>query len=170
MPDVHTLYIVRTAHEIKLCSHEGRISLIVPNYTEVFAEPIDTKDSSKHCYQIEVRADEVMEVPDGGVKKLLLWLGDPGARSRPQDMLTLPVTSLAPIGGGQSIAAPGAMNPQETAAALFAGYSEEVRLAGVIAGTTPETMAKLPTTTSTLSSWASSVLSGANKTAAAGAG
>ncbi len=172
MPEVHTLYIVRTPHEInsKLCSHEGRICLIVPNYTEVFAQPIETKDDSVKCFQVEVQADEVVEQADGGKMKLLLWLGDPNARSRPQDMLTLPIASLRSIGGPGSTAAPGAVSPQDAAATLFAGYPDEVKLAGVIVSTDDAVLAKLPAGAGAIKAWATTVLSGSAKASSAKAG
>ncbi len=174
MSEVHTLYIVRKQHDIngQLCAHEGRICLIVPNYTEVFAEPIDTKDESSQCYEIEVKADEVLQQADGGVNKLLLWLGDTHSRSRPQDRLTLPIGSLKPIGGGQAVSAPGTMSPKDAAAALFDGYSDEMKLAAIITNTPANVLGAVPSNSvAGMQKWASGILAaGVGQQAAAKAG
>jgi len=167
MTDNHILYIVRSAHEIngRLCSHAGRICLIVPNYTEVTTEPVETKDESVRCYQIEVKPDEVVQQADAGRLKYLLWLGDTQSRSRPQDMLTLPIASLVSVGTGA-----GPLTPKDAAAALFAGYPDDVKVAGVIANTPDEVLAKMPIGPAALKTWAGHVLAGSTKAAAAGAG
>ncbi len=160
MSDVHLLYLVRKPHDIngKLCSHDGRICINVPNYTEVTSEPVDTKDDSVRCYQVEVRADEVLEVPDGGVKKLVLWLGDTHSRGRPQDMLTLPITSLTSMGGK-------ALDPQSAAATLFEGYSDQMKLAGVIALIPEDILETLPKGAAALKTWAHNALSASSQAA-----
>lgn len=159
----HVLFIARRPHEVngQLAAHDGRLLLIVPNYTQVHAEPPAITDGQSQVFALEVKHDEVVEQMDNGQRKLILWTGDPQARSRPHDKLTLPIASLIPLGGVDTDTA------VDKARLAFAELPDAVKLAAIIASVPEQALIDMPVigpaTAPKLRQWAEDVLQKAVK-------
>lgn len=153
-PTKHLLFIALKPGEVNgnLAAHDGRIVVIVPNYTEVFEQQPDVKDGITQVFQVEVPDDEVQLQQEGTRSRILLWKGDQHARTRGADKLTLPIVSLIPL--GEAVAA---KSPAEVAQAALAGLPQEVQLAALVVGVGPEVLGAAGLTTEqghTLRTWA----------------
>lgn len=94
----HVFHIVIKPHDVNLAAQDGRLLIIVPNYSEVFDKAPVVTDGQSQVFQVEVDSEEMAEVKNGNVKELRLWKGDTNSRARPQDKHQLPVASLIPLG------------------------------------------------------------------------
>lgn len=83
----------------KLQANEGRITVILPNYTRVYpeADGFKTEDGNLKIYTIEVPERLVDVVKNGDVEEHLLWNGVKGRRDNVADFLSLPIASLVEL-------------------------------------------------------------------------
>lgn len=190
MPDaVDTPFLFLPRHPNQLAGfmqvHEGKVCAIVENYAEVFVEPPVLTDGTSHVWAIEVDPSDVKVFQDGDRTKLMLWRGDKGSRTKPQDKLTLPIYTMEVAQSmlialqGAGAAAPVAADPVEAAKAAFAEIPAEVQLAAVIGAVPVSVLEGLPEMTparaSAVSNWATATVAAymtaqAPAAAAAGAG
>jgi hypothetical protein len=138
-PTKHLLYIVLKPGEVNgnLAAHEGRLLVIVPNYTEVFEQPPAITDGISQAFQVEVQDDEVQIQQEGTRSKILLWKGDQHSRSRSADKLTLPILSLIPLG----LSAVATKSPEEIAQLALGALPPEVQLAALVVGVSHQVLA-----------------------------
>jgi len=98
MSESVNLYIIRKSGDIngKLASLEGRILIIVDNYTVVHAEmPELPTDGVSHIYEVEVPEEDLAVVNESGKDVWYIWRGEKGSRARAIDKAQVPVRSLA---------------------------------------------------------------------------
>jgi len=129
----HLLYLTLKPQDVRLALLDGRIVAIVDNYIEVFQVKPTITDGVTQVLHVEVPDDEVTAQQDGESQRLILWKGDPSSRSRPQDKLTLPVSSLITLGGE---------GPSQIALAnqAFGGLPDEIKLAITIVNVQSDTL------------------------------
>jgi hypothetical protein len=142
---IHTLYIVLRHGDIngRLVAQDGRILLIVDNYTELHPQlPGQPVDGNTHIYQVEALDDELAIESDGGREVWRVWKGDKSSRQRPQEKAMLPVRSLVDVQAALPSAAT-ATSPEDAARQAFGELPEEVRLAAVIASVSDRTLIDL---------------------------
>lgn len=154
---VHRLFIALKPHDIRVTTLEGRLCLIVANYTNVYDAPPKVTDGQSQVFAIEVKDEDVVQQTDGDLVRLILWTGDPKARSRPGDLLTLPCESLQRIGASDN------KSPSDLAKEAFADLPAHVQLAGVMMVAGDDVLSSMPEVgperTRALRAWAESVLS-----------
>lgn len=160
MPTQH-LYVALKPGEINgnLQALDGRLLVILPNYTELFPEPPKPTDGVSMVFAVEADEAELAIQSDGGRDRWYLWRGDKHSRSRPQDKGTLPIYPLAGTPAAEKA------DPREIAQQAFGGLPENVQLAGVIMTVDDSTLAELPAIKiapaqlGAVRAWADSVLS-----------
>lgn len=178
-PDLLYFYITVKPGEINgyLQAQEGKINIILGNYTQVFPEPPVITDSSLQNFAVRILPEDIRVISDGGVLKTFLWRGDKTSRVKPQDKITVEVFTLAEMAN----VTPAAPEDITTAArAAFGEYPSAVQLALVISTQSIEDLTKLPTLSpaqaTAISNWATATVGeyvasqSSSATAAAGAG
>jgi hypothetical protein len=100
------MYILLNHGEINgnLCSHNGVVSYICPNYVKISPTPLESPDANTHCHAIEVLDDDIKEVKNGQEIEYWLWKGPNEGRYNENDKATLPISNGADC--GHDIAAP----------------------------------------------------------------
>lgn len=121
-----------------LQAQDGKVLVIMPNYTEVFTQPPVVHDDSLQVYALEIADEDLKEVQDGTTLKRYIWRGDKTSRPKPQDKITVPVLPVAAALGSSA-----GDTPVEAARTVFAGYPQAVQMALVIAAQDPGTMASI---------------------------
>lgn len=154
-----TLYITVRTEQVngKLAAHNGRLLVHLENYMEVSDTlPPKPKDATLQQFAIQVEADDVNVVMDGGVRKVYLWKGPKVSRQFP----TLVSVGILPLGTGSASAVPSPAAialktlPADLVKEAFQEYPEPVRLAAIIAGSDPGLISSLPTGPGQLAPWA----------------
>jgi hypothetical protein len=158
-----TLYITVRTEQVngKLAAHNGRLLVHLENYMEVSDTlPPKPKDATLQQYAIQVEADDVNIVMDGGVRKVYLWKGPKISRQFP----TLVSVGILPLGTGSASAVPSPAAialktlPVDLVREAFNEFPEPVRLAAIINASDPGLLSSLPSATAQLATWADGVL------------
>ena len=157
-PDTLTYYYITVKPgEINgyLQAQEGKINIILGNYTQVFEQPPTIIDSSLQVFAVKIRADDIRTISDGGVIKTFLWRGDKTSRVKPQDKITIEVFTIAEMA---EVVPAAPVDITAAARAAFGEYPAEVQLGLIINAQTVEDLTKLPTISpaqaTAISNWA----------------
>ena len=121
-----TMYILLSHGEINghLCSNDGVVSYICPNYVKISPEPLKSEDANTHCHAIQVPATDIKEVSELDGVEYWHWKGPHAGRYNEGDKGTLPISNAL---GAEEIAA-SAPSPLPLAvqlAAMVVQMSEE---------------------------------------------
>lgn len=160
-PALTYYYITVKPGEINgyLQAQEGKINIILGNYTQVFTEVPVVTDSSLQVFAVRISQDDIRVISDGGVIKTFLWRGDKTSRVKPQDKITIEVFTIAEMAD----VAPAAPEDITTAArTAFGGYPAAVQLALIISAQSIEDLTLLPTVSPAqatgISNWATATV------------
>lgn len=121
-----------------LQAQDGKVLVIMPNYTEVFTQPPVVHDDSLQVYALEIADEDLKEVQDGTTLKRYIWRGDKTSRPKPQDKITVPILPVATVIGAASASA-----PVDQARTVFSGYPGAIQMALVIAAQDPTTLSSI---------------------------